>query len=77
MGGFGKLYNQELHNLYSSPDFIRMAKLRSRRCEEHVARMGDKRNAYQILEGKPEGRRPLGSPGSRWENITTDLKETG
>jgi hypothetical protein len=55
-GGWRKLHNEELHNLYSSPSIIRMIKSRRMRWAGHVARMG-KRNAYRILVGKPEGRR--------------------
>jgi hypothetical protein len=61
MGGWRKLHNEELHNLYSSPSIIRMMKLRRMRWAGHVARMGgEKRIAYRILVGKPEGKRPLG-----------------
>jgi hypothetical protein len=60
-GGWRKLYNEGLHNLYSSPSIIRMIKSRRMRWTAHVARMGEKRNAYRILVGKPEGKRPLGS----------------
>jgi hypothetical protein len=55
-----KLHNEELHNLYSSPSIIRMIKSRKIRWAGHTARMGEKRNAYTILVGKPEGKRPLG-----------------
>jgi hypothetical protein len=54
------MHNEELHNLYSSPSIIRMMKSRRMRWEGHVARMGEKRNAYRILVGEPEGKRPLG-----------------
>jgi hypothetical protein len=57
-GGW-KLHNEDLHNLYGSPSIIRMSKSRGMRQARHVARMGEKRNAYRILVGKPEGRRPL------------------
>jgi hypothetical protein len=53
-GGWRKLHNEELHNLYSSPNIIRMIKSRRMRSAEHVARMGDKGNAYRILVGMPE-----------------------
>jgi hypothetical protein len=55
-GGWRKLHNEELHNLYSSPSIIRMIKSRGMRWVGHVARMGEKRNAYRILVGKPEKR---------------------
>jgi hypothetical protein len=64
--------------LYSSPNIIRMIKSRRMRWAGHVARMGEKRNAYRILVGKPEGRGPLGRPRRRWvENIKIDLREIG
>jgi hypothetical protein len=66
VGGWRKLHNEELHNLYSSPDMIRMIKSRRMRWAGHVARMGGKRNAYRILVGKPEGKRLLGRPRRRW-----------
>jgi hypothetical protein len=61
-GGWRKLKNEELHNLYSSPSTIRMIKSRRMRRAGHVARMGEKRNAYMILVGKSEGKRPPGKP---------------
>jgi hypothetical protein len=48
-GGWRKLHNEELHNLYSSPTIIRMIKSRRMRWAGHVARMVDKRNAYRLL----------------------------
>jgi hypothetical protein len=57
-----KLHTEELHNSYSSPNIIRMIKLRTIRWAGHTARMGEKRNACRILVGKPEGKRPLGKP---------------
>jgi hypothetical protein len=75
-GGWRKLYNEELHNLYSSPSIIRMIKSRRIRWAGQVARMGERRNAYSILVGKPEGRRPLGRPRRRWvDNIKMDLRK--
>jgi hypothetical protein len=65
-GGWRKLHNEELHNLYSSPSIIRTIKSRSMRWAGHVAEMGEKRHAYRILVGNPEGKRPLGRPGRRW-----------
>jgi hypothetical protein len=53
------LNNEELHDLYSSPRIIRIIKLRRMRWAGHVARMGEKRIAYKLLVGKPEGKRPL------------------
>jgi hypothetical protein len=63
---------------YSSPSIIRMIKSRRMRWAGHVARMGEKRNAYRILVGKPEGKRSLGRIRRRWvDNITMDLREIG
>jgi hypothetical protein len=73
-----KLHNEELHDLYSSPIIIRIIKSRKMRCAAHVARMGEKRNAYRLLVRKPEGKRPLGRPRHRWvDNIRMDLGEVG
>jgi hypothetical protein len=64
-GGWRKLHNEELHNLYSSPSIIRIKKSKMMRWVGHVARMGEKRNMYRLLVGKPEGKRPLGRPRHR------------
>jgi hypothetical protein len=78
MGGWRKLHNEELHILCSSPGIIRIIKSRRMRWAGHVARMGKKRNAYRILVGKPEGKRPLGRPRRRWvDNIKMNLREIG
>jgi hypothetical protein len=78
MGGWRKLHNEELHNLYSSPSIIRIKKWSRMRWAGHVARMGEKRNVYRLLLGKPEGKRPLGRPRCRWiDNIKMDLLEIG
>jgi hypothetical protein len=77
-GDWWKLHNEELHNLYSSPNIIRRIKSRRMRWAGHVARMGETRNAYRILVGRPEGKRPLGRPRSRWvDDIKMDLREIG
>jgi hypothetical protein len=69
---------EELHNLYSSPSIIRIIKSRRMRRVGHITRMGEKRNAYRILVGKPEGKRLLGRPRRRWvDNIKMDLRRTG
>jgi hypothetical protein len=65
-GDWRKLHNEELHNLYSSPNIIRMIKSRRMRWVWHVARIGATRNAYRILVRKPEGKRPLGRLRRRW-----------
>jgi hypothetical protein len=78
MGGWIKLRNEELHNLYSSSSIIRIIKSRRMRWVGHVARMREKRHAYRLLVGKPEGKRPLGRPRYRWiDNIKIDLLEIG
>jgi hypothetical protein len=82
-GEWRKLHNEELHNLYSSPDIIRQVKssqVKSRRIRwaGHVARMGEERKVYKVLVGKPEGKRPLGRPRRMWEDgIRMDLREVG
>jgi hypothetical protein len=58
-GGWRELHNEELHNWYCSPSIIIIIKSRRIRWTRHVARMGEKRNAYRILVGKPEGKRLL------------------
>jgi hypothetical protein len=78
IGGWRKPHNEELHILYFSSTIIRILKSRRMRWEGHVARMGEKRNAYRILVGKPEGKRPLGRPRHKWEyNIKMDLRGIG
>jgi hypothetical protein len=77
-GDWRKLHNEELHNLYSSPNIIRMIKSRRMRWAGHVTRMEVTRNAYTILVGKPGGKRPLGRPRRRWvDNIEMDLRVIG
>jgi hypothetical protein len=77
-GEWRKLHNEELHNLYSSLNIIRPVKSRRMRLAGHVARMGEERNVYKVLVGKPEGKRPLGRPRRKWEDgIRMDLRETG
>jgi hypothetical protein len=73
-----KLHDEELHNLYSSIYIIRMIKSRRMRWMWNVARMGEMRNAYKILVGKPEGKIPLRRLGRRWEDIIKlGLREVG
>jgi hypothetical protein len=75
-GDWRKLHNEELHNLYSSPNIIRRIKSRRMRRAGHVARMGEKMNAYRVLVGKPDGMRPPGRPRRWWvDNIKMDLRE--
>jgi hypothetical protein len=72
------LRNEKLRDLYSSPSIIRIIKSRRMRRAGHVARMGEKRNAYRLLVGKPEVKRPLGRSRRRWvDNISKDLAEVG
>jgi hypothetical protein len=70
-----KLHNRQLHDLYSSPDIIWQIKSRRMRWAGHVARMGEGRNVYRVLVGKPEGKRPLGRPRRRWmvQNWTLEI----
>jgi hypothetical protein len=62
------LHKEELRDLYSSPNIIRIIKSRRMRWTGHVARMGEKRNAYRLLVENQEGKRPLGRPRHRWVN---------
>jgi hypothetical protein len=75
-GEWRKLHNEELHDLYSSSSTITMMKSRRMWWAGHVARMGERRKAYRLLVGQPEGKRPLGRPRRRWvDNIKMDLLE--
>jgi hypothetical protein len=77
-GSWRKLRNDELYNLYSSPNIIKVIKSRRLMWARHVARMGEGRGIYRVLVWKPEGKRPLGSPRCKWEdNIKLDLREIG
>jgi hypothetical protein len=77
-GSWRKLHNDELHDLYSSPNIVRVIKSRRMRWAGHVVRMGEVRDVYRLLVGRPEGKRPLGRPRRRWEdNIKMDLREIG
>jgi hypothetical protein len=67
-GEWRKMHNEELHNLYSSPDITRQVKSRRMRWVGHVARMGEERKLYKVLVGKPEGKRPLERPRCRRED---------
>jgi len=73
-----RLHNEELNDLYSSPNIVRVIKWRRMRWAGYVARMGEERGVYRFLVGKPEGRRPMGRPRRRWvDNIRMDLQEVG
>jgi hypothetical protein len=77
-GDWRRLHNEELNDLYSSPNIIRVIKSRKMTWVGHVARMGEKRGSYRILVGRPEGRRQLGRPRLRCEdNIKMDLQDVG
>ena len=77
-GEWRRLRNEELSDLYSSPNIVRLIKSRRMRWAGHVTRMGEERGAYRVLVGKPEGKRPLGRPRRRWvDNIRMDLHEVG
>jgi len=69
---------EERNDLYSSPNIVRVIKLRRMRWAEHVARMGEESGVYSVLLGKLEGKRPLGRPRRRWvDNIRMDFQEVG
>jgi len=77
-GEWRRLHNEELNDLYCSPNIVRVIKSRRLRWAGHVARMGEERGVYRVLVGKPEGRRPLGIPRRRWvDNIRMDLQDVG
>jgi hypothetical protein len=77
-GSWRKLHNDELHDLYSSPNIVRVIKSRRMRWAGHVARMREGRGVYRVLVGRSEVKRPLGRPRRRWEdNIKMDLREIG
>ena len=75
-GEWRKLHNEELNDLYSSPNIVQGIKSRRMRWAGHVARMGEERGVHRVLVGKPEGKSPLGRPRRRWEdNIKRDLQD--
>jgi len=75
-GEWRKLHNEELNDLYSLQNIVRVVKSRRMRWAGHVARMGEVRGVHRVLVRKPEGKRPLGRPRRRWEeNIKMDLQE--
>ena len=77
-GEWRKLHNEELNDLYCSPNIVQVIKSRRLRRAGHVARMVEGRGVYRVLVGKPEGKRPVGRPRGRWEdNIKIDLQEVG
>ena len=73
-----KLHNEELNDLYSSPNIVRVSKSRRMRWAGHVECKGERRGVYRVLVGQPEGKRPLRRPRSRLEdNIKMGFKEVG
>ena len=77
-GEWRRMRNEELNDLYCSPNIVRVIKSRRMRWAGHVARMVEESGVYRVLVGKPEGRRPLGRPRRRWvDNIRMDLQEVG
>jgi len=76
--GKWRLHNEELNDLYTLPNIVRVIKSRRMRWAGHVARMGEGRGVYRVLVGKPEGKSPMGRPRRRWvDNIRMDLQEVG
>ena len=75
---WSKLHNEELNDLNYSPNIVQVIKSRKMRWAGHVACMGERRDIYRVLVGKPEGNRSLGRPRCRWyDNINMDLQEVG
>jgi hypothetical protein len=77
-GEWRRLHNEELNDIYCSPNIVRVIKSRRMRWAGHVARMVEKKGVYRVLVGKLEGKRPLGRPRRRWvDNIRMELQEVG
>jgi hypothetical protein len=78
IGEWRPLHNEELNDLYSLPNIVRVVKSRRMRWAWHVVRMGEERGVHRVLVGKPNVKRPLGRPRRRWEdNIKMDIQEVG
>jgi hypothetical protein len=78
IGEWKKLHNEELNDLYSSPNIVQVMKSRKMRWAGHLARRGESRGLYRVLVGKPEGKRSLGRLRRRWkDNIKMDFQEVG
>ena len=74
-GEWRRLHNEELSDLYSSPNIVRVIKSRRMKWAGHVVRMVEEMGAYRVLVGKPVGKKPLGRPRPRWvDNIGMDLQ---
>jgi len=77
-GEWRRLHKQELNDLYSSPNIVRVIKSRGIRWAGHLERLGEERVVYRVLVGRPDGKSPLGRPRRRWvDNIRMDLQEVG
>ena len=77
-GDWRRLHNEEVNDLYCSPNIVRVIKSRRMKWAGHVAHMGEERAVYRVLVWKPEGRRPLRRPRRRWvDNIRMDFQEVG
>jgi len=77
-GEWSRLHNEELNDLYSSPNIVRVIKSKRMKWAGHVARMEEESGVYRVLVGKPEGKRSLERPWRRWvDNIRMDLREVG
>jgi hypothetical protein len=75
-GEWRKLYNEELNDMYSLPNIVRVVKSRTMRLAGHVARMEEVIGVYRVLMAKPDRKRPLGRPRRRWENnIKMDIQK--
>jgi len=76
-GDWRRFHNEELNDLYCSPNIVRVIKSRRMRWAGHVTRMGEERGVYRVLVGKPDGKRPLGRPRRRWVDVRMDIQEVG
>jgi hypothetical protein len=76
-GEWRKLHNEELNDLYSLSNIVRVIKSRKMSWAGHVARIGEGSGVYRVLVGKPEGKRQLGRARRRWDDIRMDLQEEG
>jgi len=77
-GKWRRLHNEELNDLYSSPNIVRVIKSRRMKWAGHVAHMGEKMVVYRVLVGKPERKRPMGTPRRKWvDNIRMDIEVVG